>query len=110
MLVRFTAPGIYSYSPTTIEIASLIGKVRTAREGAYQYFSPDPGLNAMLDCQIDGGQASFFRTNNDGRPAYRIFLVHHELLYMVTVTGFGGFDPRAIADAKSLLGSWSWAT
>jgi hypothetical protein len=108
VLIRFTAPGIYSYSPTTIEIASLIGRYSTAREGAQQI--ADPGASVVLDCQIDSGQASFFRTTESGRPAYRILLVHHDLLYMVTVAGSGGFDPRAIADAKSLLGSWHWVT
>jgi hypothetical protein len=67
-------------------------------------------LSAMLDCQVGGDQAALFRTTDGGRPAYRIFLVHHTLLYMVTVSGSGGLDPHAIADTKSLLGSWSWVT
>jgi hypothetical protein len=110
VLIRFTAPISYLYSPTTIEVASLIGGMGggTAHEGAQQ--RAEPGASAILDCQIAGGQASFFLTTDRGRPAYKIFLVHHDLLYRVTVAGSGGFDSRAIIDAKSLLGSWRWVT
>jgi hypothetical protein len=107
VLIRFTAPGAYSNSPTTMEIASLIGKFKTAREGA-QYFAHDPGINTLLDCQISGGKAAFFRSTDGGQTVYRFFVVHNNLLYMVTLAGSGGFDSRAIADTKSLLGSWSW--
>jgi hypothetical protein len=110
LLIRFIAPTTYSNSPTTVEISSLIGRFSTARQGAQEYFRQDPGVNTMLDCQISGSQASFFSTTDGGRPAYRIFLVHNSLLYMVTIRGSGGFDPRAMADAKSLLGSWSWVS
>jgi hypothetical protein len=109
LLIRFTAPTTYSNSPTTVEIASLIGKFKTAREGA-QYFAHDPGIKTMLDCQINGGQASLFRSTDGGRPVYRFFVIHNSLVYMVTLAGSGGFDPRSIADTKSLLGSLSWVS
>lgn len=108
LLIRLTAPQTYSNSPTTIEIASLIGMFDTARQGAQSYFSPDSGLSSMQDCQIGGDVASFYQSSDGGQPVYRIFLIHHRLIYLVTLKGSAGFDPRAISDTKSLLGSWSW--
>lgn len=107
-LIRFTAPSTYSNSPTTIELWSLLGKFSSARVGAQQNFANDPGVGAIADCQVAGEQAAFFQSTEGGQPVYRIFLLHHELLYMVTLKGTGGFDLHSITDTKTLLGSWSW--
>lgn len=107
-MIRFMAPPAYSYSPTTLEIGGLIGRFPSARDGGQRYFSTDPAVKDMLDCQIAGGAATFFTSTVADQLVTRIFLVHDQFLYMVALKGTGGHDPRAIGDAKSLLGSWTW--
>jgi hypothetical protein len=80
----------------------------TAREGGQKYFSTDPGTQNMLDCQIAGRLATFFTSMRTGQSVIRIFLLDHGFVVVVTLRGTGGLDPRAIADTKSLLGSWTW--
>jgi hypothetical protein len=108
LMIRFTAPPDYSYSPITVEIAGLIGMFDSARDVAQGYFSHDPASKNMFDCQIAGSTASFFTSNQSGQSVIRIFLMHQRFVYMVTVSGKGGLDPRAITDTKNLLGSWAW--
>jgi hypothetical protein len=110
LMIRFTAPVAYTHSPTTVEIGGLIGMFDSAREGGQRYFSTDPASKNMFDCQVAGGTASFFTSSDAEQSVVRIFLLHQRLLYMVTLRGTGGLDPRAITDTKSLLGSWTWVS
>jgi len=108
VVARFTAPSTYLNAPTTVEVASLLGRYSSALEGAQQNFAPDPGVSNAAECQVAGDRAAFFQSTDHGQPVYRFFLVHHELLYMVTLKGSGGFDTGAIRDTKTVLGSWTW--
>jgi hypothetical protein len=128
------APSNYSNAPTRIGIQAgmEIPNSWTPDQVAARYYGPvspgvDPDFEAHLvgdvaHCTVAGHPAAFFQYTSkrshlpDGRlgewTGYLVVFVHdhvpYNIPYALRIEGSGGIDPRAIHDAKVILGSWTW--
>jgi hypothetical protein len=113
-----SAPASYQYNPTKITIQSFMGNYsgKTSHDWAVflikQYSFSE---QTVVDCLAAGGTAAFARYSANGLVGYMAFIVRidsknagYAYLWGLTIEGTGGLDLEAIADAKSVLGSWRW--
>ncbi len=117
ILLSLQAPAAYSNAPTTIWLQSfsgpqLLSAHDEAMRDAQQNSQVDP--QSVADCVVGGSDAAFYKLAKDNRVAYQIYVTHFSpnagvtLLYGLRLEGQLGLDPKAIADAKMVLGSWQW--
>ena len=128
------SPSDYSNTPTRIGLLALMAvpSSDTPDKVAAQWYGPGaPGSNPdfeahlvgnVTDCTVAGDPAAFFQykakrsqlvdSKSGDWTGYMVVFVHHHvpdnLPYALRIEGTGGIDPRAIHDAKSILGSWTW--
>lgn len=134
MLVLHSPSGL-SNTPTRVGLLALIAAANadTPEQVAAQWwYGPGaPGSNPdfeahivgqVTDCTVAGDPAAFFQYTAkrsqlvDSRAGdwtgYMVVFVHHRLPYnlpyALRIEGTSGIDPRAIHDAKAILGSWTW--
>lgn len=116
-LLVIDAPKSYPHQPTSIEVLSLLGYFpnQSPHDIAPQYYGPShPGVpsvqlvGAVTDCRVQNDLAAFFQYSQGDRGGYLVLFLHAYYLYGVRVEGSGGVDPRAIHDAKQVLGSVRW--
>jgi hypothetical protein len=124
------APSSYTHAPTRIALESFIGTVagQTPDEVASQWYGSQPGGNPefaaqlvgqVMDCTVGGDQAAVFQytsqrsqlvsvTGPGPFAGYMVIFLHAQFAFALRVEGTNCLDPRAIRDAKSILGSWTW--
>jgi hypothetical protein len=130
MLV-LSAPSNYSNLPTKIALESLIGRFpsETPDDVAAQWYAPAPPgghpefnvtlVGQVMDCTIAGGPAAVFQYTAQGSQmvggngagpfdGYMFVFLHKDFAYALRLEGTSGLDPRALKNAKAILGSWTW--
>jgi hypothetical protein len=112
-IFQLVAPSTYLNAPTTIDIASLFQDI--------PYKSPMDLITGITQvnytlvgqiqtCIIGGDSAAYTQYTLGSRAGYMVLWVHLSVAYSLILEGTGGLDPKAIQDAKGVLGSLSWTS
>jgi hypothetical protein len=116
--LQINAPPGYANQPTSLKVQTFIGNYygQTAHSVGVSRASQNPNADSssITDCSVAGGDATFFKYAGDGVIGYQFFMVRVDTQYQRLARLWGlnlegkGIDPKSVADAMRVLGSWKW--
>jgi hypothetical protein len=112
------APETYQYSPTVIKLSapspadlSLTPAAFLTRltDGVWLDNGPMVVTASAQPCSVGSDRAAWLAFSSAQEVGYMVLWFHFNDYYLLQLNGNGGVDPRAIQDAKAVLGSVTYS-
>jgi hypothetical protein len=123
LFLELKAPDAYGFSPTRIDflggavgpVHTIFGPGATAHSIAQQHAdaiaqetSPGAVAGTVRDCTVGGEAAAAYGFSNGTLSGFYIYLIHHDGLFEVFMSGTAGLGNQAIQDSLGMIGSLKW--